>query len=141
MRPALRSRVLAALLILATISAVVTAVSLDPPGTQRLRRMDTRREADLNAIENAVGDFWKRHGELPADLARLEAEPGIRAIAKDPQSGQSYSYEITASKTYKLCAEFALDSKAEPRSNMNFGTAGWAHAAGRQCFDLAVKAP
>jgi len=139
MKAALRSRILGGLLAGVTIAAVIAAISLDPPGTQRMRRMDTRRETDLNAIESAVNDYWKRHAELPANLARLESEPGIHIVASDPQSGQSYSYEVTTLKTYQLCAEFALDSKTEPRTNMMPSTAGWAHAAGRQCFDLSVK--
>lgn len=139
MKPALRSRILAGLLVVATITAVVAAICLDPPAQQRLRRMDARRESDLNSIEIAINDFWKRHAELPANLARLETEPGIRTIAKDPQSGEPYSYEATAPKTYKLCADFALDSKAESRTYTMPAMVGWAHASGRQCFDLSVK--
>ena len=139
MKPALRSRVLAGLLIAATIIAVVAAICLDPPAKQRLRKMDTRRESDLNSIQIAVNDFWRRQAELPETLTRLETEPGIRAIAKDPQSGEPYRYEVTTPRTYKLCADFALDSKAEPRAYMPATIAGWAHASGRQCFNLSVK--
>ena len=139
MKPAFRSRVLAGLLVAATVTAVVVAIYLEPPAKQRLRRMDARRESDLNSIEIAINDFWRRHAELPANLTRLEAEPGIRAVAKDPQSGEPYSYEVTTPKTYKLCAEFELDSEAEPRMHMVPAIVGWAHASGRQCFDLSVK--
>jgi hypothetical protein len=117
------------------VLSVITAIFiLDPPGVQRQRRFDARRVEDLRNITYSIDSYWERKKSLPPNLATLESEPGLRAILKDPQSGTAYGYEVTAPKSYKLCAVFALDSSDESRECGK--SRKWSHGAGKQCFIL-----
>jgi len=139
MKGALESKLLAGLFAAAALAAVLATIELDPPARQRQHNLDLRRETDLGAMQNLINEYWRRHAALPADHARLDAEPGFRTLQKDPPSGAPYGYEVTGTRSYRLCADFALDTKADPMPNAAFATTAWAHPAGHQCFDLAVR--
>lgn len=115
--------------------AVVTAILLlDPPSLQRQRRLDTKRIRDLTNISYSIDSYWERKKSLPPDLATLDREPGLKIPLKDPETGIAYVYELTNSKSYRLCAVFSLDSSGE--SQECNPCRKWSHGAGRQCFDL-----
>lgn len=135
----MRGRILGVALALGALAVVAATIGLDPPARQRARSLDARREADLNALEIAIREHARRHGDLPADLAVLAAEPGFRAPSGDPQSGAPYGYEIVSTSGYRLCADFSTDTKADPGPGTPAVTTGWAHAAGRQCFERTIK--
>ncbi len=118
------------------ISAVVTAILLDPPGIQRQRKMDARRVEDLSSIKRAIEEYCNRHKVLPTDLATLAKEPGLRVAATDPDTGSPYVYEVTGPNSYRLCAVFARDSSE--RSAVPYYSVSWAHGPGRHCFDLTI---
>lgn len=139
MKAAVRARLLASLLIAAALASVIATITLEPPAKQRQRKMDAQRERDLTAIQRAVNEYWRRRALLPVDLDVLAAEPGFRVGDKDPESGTPYAYEVTGLKSFRLCAEFALNAKADPVSNNLPTELGWTHSSGRQCFDLVVK--
>lgn len=115
--------------------AVITAIFiLDPPSVQRQRKLDSRRVRDLTNISHSIDSYWERKKSLPPDLATLDGEPGLKIPLKDPETGVAYVYEITSSKSYRLCAVFSLDSSGETREcNSRWK---WPHGAGRHCFDL-----
>jgi hypothetical protein len=102
-----------------------------PPAEERVRRLDSRREADLQRLRLAADLYWTRNRRLPSTLDELHKEAGTTIYARDPQSGQPYEYMVKASDVYELCAEFARES--ELRGDF------WSHGAGRQCFEVRAK--
>ena len=131
------------LTIIATVVVVLSIIAailiLDPPGMQRQRRMDAQRVRDLENITYSIDVYWERQKTLPPDLAALDREPGLKAATKDPQTGISYDYRVTAPKSYKLCAVFALDCSDETQQKYP-SSRKWSHGAGKQCFDLKPPA-
>jgi len=128
--------------ILATVvvilSVIAAIVILDPPSLQRKRRLDARRVEDLKSIKYSIDSYWERKKSLPPDLATLEIEPGLSTALKDPQTGIAYDYEVTTTKSYKLCAVFALDSSDESQEHSL--SRKWSHGNGKHCFDLQAPA-
>lgn len=122
--------IVASLVVLATIVAAI--VVMGPPSQQRLMRLDERRVEDLNRIAMAINVYRSQHGRLPASLAELGGEPGMR-IPQDPESRQPYGYKMLGAAEYRLCAGFATDT-AEAIDPQPWPGADWAHGAGRQCF-------
>ncbi len=120
----------------AAIAAVIAAVTLEPPHVQRELRLDTQRAGDLSALSRAINEYSKRHDALPSSLEALAAEPGLGSMHTDPETGIAYAYEITGKRSFRLCANFARESKAPSR---HFAQFEWAHGAGRHCFDRNVK--
>jgi hypothetical protein len=135
MKRADRVKYLATIVTIIVALAVVTAILiLDPPSVQRQRKLDTKRIRDLTNISHSIDSYWERKKSLPPDLATLEREPGLKIPLKDPETGVAYVYELTSSKSYRLCAVFSLDSSDESQECNSCRK--WSHGAGRQCFDL-----
>lgn len=120
----------------AVFAAVIAAVTLEPPHLKRQYRLDDHRTSDLAAINRAVSEYWKRHSALPPSLAVLAAEPGMDIEHKDPETAIAYEYQVTGKGTFRLCANFAQDSRAARRRATEFE---WAHSSGRQCFDRVAR--
>jgi hypothetical protein len=104
---------------------------IGPPAEERVRRLDSRRQTDLQRLRLAVDLYWTRQRRLPATLEELHREAGTNIYARDPQSGELYEYAVKGSDAYELCAEFARESDGPG----DF----WSHAAGRQCFEVRAK--
>lgn len=119
-------------------AAVLAALSVTGmPGEQRILRMDERRVDDLQAIEAAVQDHAHQRGRLPASLQGL-AEATHRSLRLvDPDTGAGYEYVAVDARRYRLCAEFARDSR-RPGGAPFDPVQGWQHPAGRHCFDRAL---
>lgn len=133
-------RILGSIVIATVIAAVAGAlIILGPPKVQRQHKFDERRIQDLMSIENTVNSFWVRHKALPPDILTLSREPGFSLPMTDPERGNPYVFEVTGLDSFRLCAEFSFDSAETPQTWNYLSTGHWAHGAGRQCFDLAIK--
>ncbi|MDH3270537.1 MAG: hypothetical protein OEN56_04350 [Gemmatimonadota bacterium] len=100
---------------------------------ERARRVDDRRVSDLKGIAAATNLYWTRHAALPASIADLTSEPGVRIVTLDPARLVPYEYRPLDSLRYELCAVFERESGAtslDPDTNL------WAHGSGRHCFRL-----
>jgi len=102
-----------------------------PPAEERVRRLDSRRESDLQRLRLATDLYWTRNGRLPATLDDLHQEAGTTVFASDPQSGRPYAYTMKGADAYELCADFGRES--ELRGDF------WSHGAGRQCYQIKAR--
>jgi hypothetical protein len=109
---------------------------LGSPRTERERRLDARRVADMRALASAVDLYWTRQGQLPSSLATLAQERGIQPNRVDPENGRPYDYRVVGENAYELCAQFARDASEEGRGRREDF---WTHGSGLQCFRLAPK--
>ncbi len=123
----------------AALAAVGAAVMLEPPHVQREYRLDDRRERDLAALNGAINEYWKRRHALPPNLETLAAELALGSTHQDPATGVAYLYEITGNNSFRLCANFARDSRETDRYTYAARQFEWAHGSGRQCFVLTAK--
>jgi hypothetical protein len=105
---------------------------IGPPADERSRRLDMRRETDLQRLRLAADLYWTRNGRLPPTLEDLHTEAGTNVYARDPESGEPYTYTVKGNDTYELCANFARES--ERRADF------WSHPAGRYCYSITAKA-
>jgi hypothetical protein len=135
MTPKARAIAVSAVVVAAILAGIFT---LGSPAVQRQRRLDERRVSDLMGIENAVTVYWQRRNALPADLAALAEEAGLRPNARDPEKGAPYDYEVTGPDSYRLCAVFAFDSTTDPAAPSRAHVSSWSHGAGRHCFELRI---
>lgn len=120
----------ASVVVLATIVAAIAVMG--SPSRQRLMRLDERRVDDLDRIANAIQAYHAQHGSVPASLAALAAEPGVR-VPQDPESRQPYGYEVLGKTEYRLCAQFDTDT-AESTEPQPWLRPSWVHGRGKQCF-------
>lgn len=129
-------------------------VLVGSPNSERLRKIDARRVADLREIHQAIERLWverepgggeRGHAKLKQPLPRTLQEivdrvrrEGREAVNfTDPLTGESYAYALKGETEYELCATFALKRDRKH-------TAFWNHPAGRHCFSfdaLAETAP
>src|SRR5690606_8963063 len=127
----------AALAVLASVAAAIAVTG--SPSTQRQARLDERRVQDLRRIEAAIGDYAKREGRLPAAIDLLAQDTGRELSLVDPTGARPYRYEAVDRRRYRLCADFATDTRQSVAPEWS-GDEGWRHPAGQHCFARAVPA-
>lgn len=129
------------LAIAASVVVVATLVGammvMGSPASQRESRLDRKREQDLGRIATLIATRVQAGKPLPASLADLASEPGVRLATRDPQTGASYGYETTGLDSYRLCAVFTTDTAQE--SARGWIDQEWLHGQGRHCFDRKGK--
>jgi hypothetical protein len=130
-----RGTILRAAAVSIVAAAVIGGLMLvGPPAAERARRIDARRVDDLSAISRAVDVYHERQRRMPAALGDLAATSGPTVATTDPSSGLPYEYRVLEGNRYEICATFS--DASEQRRYTDF----WAHGAGRQCFQLEVRA-
>lgn len=138
MTSASRIRMLVGVATLVVITSVVVGlVALGSPTLQRDRKMDQQRTNDLSQLSQLVGVYWNENKKLPTDLVELAKLPGLRAPL-DPQTGTAYEYTPTGELTYKVCADFALDTAVDPPPSYTPFATEWMHGIGHTCFNRNV---
>jgi len=103
-----------------------------PPAEERARRLDMRRESDLQRLRLAADLYRTRNNRLPASLDELSKEAGTNVFSRDPESGETYEYGVKGADSYELCARFSRESEA--RGDF------WSHAVGRHCYMITARA-
>jgi hypothetical protein len=102
-----------------------------------MMRIDDRRVEELRDLQDAVREWAKTHGTLPASLAQVDAQPGVQLPLADPEGRAPYEYARVGPDQFRLCAVFSTDSA---KRNQHFGARGsWAHGAGRHCYTRVRK--
>jgi len=134
--------------VLVLITIIAGFFIMGTPGQVRLYRFDSQKVSDLQNIQWQVVNYWQQKEELPGNLEQLADPISGAIIPKDPQSGADYSYKVTGSLNFRLCATFNTDSKeserqasiARPVSYYGGEMEGenWQHGAGEVCFDRTI---
>lgn len=118
--------------VIVVVAAAVVAglVISGPPAEQRRLRADERRVSDLQQLSRAIQSYYVETTSLPGELDALVNGWISSGLPRDPETEADYGYEITGDSTFRLCAEFARESRAD--------TAGefWLHGEGRHCYVL-----
>lgn len=113
------------------------------PMSQRDRRFDERKIADLQMIQWSLINYWQQKAELPENLSELNDPLSGTTMPVDPETGEMYEYTRTGGFTFQLCANFNQDSSNDTRYSMPMPVdksmmENWKHGVGRHCFDRTI---
>ena len=122
------------------------------PKEERMRRFDEQRVQHLQQLQWNIIEYWQSKGKLPVQLADLNDPTRGVIVPTDPETGESYGYEIKKSEAFALCATFQTETVSEnlsPRMakpipaipEFSDGISGgdvWTHGPGRVCFDRTI---
>jgi hypothetical protein len=116
------------------------------PATARNIRFDATRQSDLQSIQWQIINVWQQKGAIPTELSELNDSISYFSVPTDPETRESYVYEKTGAKTFKLCATFArstADGDAQTSTvvrEYGMNDVNWKHSAGLHCFDRSIDA-
>lgn len=133
---------IAVLVLTSAIAAILAAQNISSPGTERKRQADRAREATLQQIDNAIGNYYRINSKLPRSLDAVERAQRVK-FAHDPETRKPFRYEVVGDTTYQLCTKFNFERSAEDLMS-EFGAYGYGsvassfsvHPAGEFCFGL-----
>ena len=119
------------------------------PFTLRMKRFDERRVNDLQNIQYQIVNFYQRKGVLPNSLDELKDPIAGFNIPLDPDTIRPYDYEKISDLSFKICADFSLESDAQIDSKgmsrpmpVFLGdyslNENWRHSKGTVCFDRKI---
>lgn len=115
--------------VVVVVTAIVVGLLISgSPAEQRMLRADDLRISHLQRLSRSIKNFFDSTESLPSDLEVLLNGWTTQEIPRDPETDQIYDYEIVDDRRFRLCAEFALDSR--PNRQPDF----WSHGSGNQCF-------
>jgi MFS family permease len=131
-----------------TILTVVGAFFIvGSPFTARLAGFDQQRVYDLQGIQGQVVNYWQRKEKLPATLTDLTDSISGYVAPVDPQTNQSYEYQIkdASGLIFELCATFKTKGnqnqqgvKSLPAYPDSSYSQNWNHNIGRVCFERKI---
>ncbi len=126
------------------------------PNQIRLYRFDDLKINDLQSIQYQIVNYWQQKETLPAQLSDLNDPIGGFRVPVDQQTGAQYTYAITDTMTFKLCATFNAVTQPNSMSSQNYGRSvplpapvtkdgavvmendTWVHTAGENCFTRMI---
>lgn len=118
------------------------------PQTQRLFRFDREKINDLQGIQRQIVNYWQQKESLPEDLSLLEDSISGFRVPIDSQTGGLYTYNITDTLSFELCAEFNEKSQefnngrprvAFPQEKfIGLENTNWEHGIGETCFSRTI---
>jgi hypothetical protein len=136
--------------ILAVVTIAAGFFIVGTPAQARLARFDAQKINDLQNIQSQVVSYWQAKQKLPVVLNDLNNSLNYGPLPMDAQTGQPYGYQATGALSFKLCAVFNAQSRANQGATyaqpMAITPAGgklsvpdnWQHAAGQVCFDRTI---
>lgn len=126
--------------ILIVASVVVGFAVIGSPRTQRLVKYDELKISNLQSLVSEVRYYYERNNILPATLAELAQNAVYGGMYTDSQSNKPYVYEVVNDKTFKVCAEFNLDSSRDSVAQIHPELDVWnTYKAGQYCFTQSVS--
>ena len=115
------------------------------PQQARIARYDSERVNALQEIQYRVTNYWQAKRALPASISELVDPLRYGPLPTDPQTEAPYTYKVTSTLTFELCATFGTKgdgsqySYYEPTSMGTMGTKdNWQHDAGEVCFTRTI---
>ena len=132
----------------AILAIAIGFLVMGSPYTQKEKRFDAQRVADLQSIQYQVVYYWQSKEKLPAELDDLKDPISGFILPTDPASNASYEYISTGKLSFQLCATFtretptgvSLPEYATPQAYpyKNGLNENWQHGVGRVCFDRTI---
>lgn len=119
----------------------------ETPSEVRAINIDERQITDLQNIQYQVESYAVLNGTLPKSIS--EAFNGLNFPAT-PEGRMPYTYTVTGTNEFSLCAEFAFET---PASEIGYGDVSivepltiknpndWRHGKGEWCFTRVLNSP
>ena len=146
--PARRAYVAWGTAALVVISIVAGFFIVGTPQQARLYRFDQQKVSDLEQLQFQIINYYQHKQQLPRAIADLKDPLASSYIPADPQTGQQYEYQQTATLSFNLCATFNAPSRPGtsgnkitspiPSASYDQNPNNWQHAAGRVCFERTI---
>src|SRR3989338_4674310 len=151
-----RARTLGYAVAVLVLAAIVSGFFImGSPNEIRMYRFDDRKVGDLTNIQYQIVNYWQLKQKLPATLEDLADPISGFNVPVDPQSGESYKYQVKGALSFDLCAAFNAESK---QTNFPRGAYGpyyapkaimvenggmpvedsWQHGVGEVCFNRTI---
>ena len=140
-----------AYMIIGVVAAVIVTgfFFVGSPKEERMRRFDEQRVQHLQQLQWNIIEYWQGKNKLPAQLADLSDPTRGVIVPNDPETGESYGYEIKGTESFALRATFQAQTITEsvspriakPIPEASTGIQGgdvWTHGPGRVCFDRKI---
>ncbi|MBI2410057.1 hypothetical protein HYV30_03390 [Candidatus Kaiserbacteria bacterium] len=134
--------------VLAFIVVIAGFFIVGTPQQARLARFDAQKVNDLQNIQSQIIYFWQAKQALPSSLDELSDSVSLGGVPlpTDAQSGQPYGYQVTGTRSFRLCADFNAPSRVSPNATARpafpEGPKGpsdnWQHGEGNICFDRII---
>lgn len=140
-------KILAITLLVVVFGSIVAGFFIvGTPKDQRNQRFDEVRIRNLSSINNEIVYYWQQKEKLPVKLTDLKNDMIGFYLPTDPETNESYTYNVKSDLTYELCANFKTELKLQEAvtktdyysSNNLIASQNWEHSIGYVCFEKTI---
>lgn len=132
--------------VISAIAGIVVIVGFfiaGSPKMERARRFDEQRISDLQMLQSEIVNYWQRKQVLPQNLDALNDSIRGFSAPVDPNTKHTYTYKVSGSEAFVLCATFETDSSGAsdvniPRAVYGGVSGNWEHGIGEKCFERVI---
>jgi len=124
---------------------VYAFVVFGSPATIRKLRTDDIRIQHLQSIQYQILNYREQKGVLPSKLSDLNDSLSGFSVPVDPETGAEYVFSTKGPLSFKLCADFSLETPSGSNTDTSYeytmrGIQGgsWKHTSGDSCFDRTI---
>lgn len=118
------------------------------PRTQRLYRVDNQKVASLQRIQEGVLRYWQSKDVLPLSIEAMNVSffNSYEQLPLKDDEGKAFTYEVTGTYSFDLCAEFNLDASPLGGRNSSYSYpvpagdsfSNWTYKKGQFCFSRII---
>ncbi|EKE07676.1 MAG: hypothetical protein ACD_18C00013G0004 [uncultured bacterium] len=141
-------KILATTLSIIVLGSIVAGFFIvGTPKEQRNKRFDDNRIEHLNNISSQINYYWQQKEKLPEQLTDLQNDINGFFLPVDPETNESYTYNVKSDLSFELCANFKTELKPDEnmaRANYYYGyptllaSQKWDHGIGNVCFERTI---
>lgn len=108
------------------------------PNQTREANFDQTRVSRIRNVVSVISNYYFKNNVLPQKLSDLSDILYAPDDIKDPQTGKEFNFELTSQTSYKICADFAVDSKDIKDTKYYYSDKKYEHPKGNYCFSENV---
>lgn len=121
------------------IAFIASLFIVESPQKTRNRRIDDQIMSNFSAIDSNINSYYAQSGHLPTDLVALKNQVGFTEnIYTNPVSGDAYKYQIVASSSYELCADFKTSNLDKTQLEYRYIDDNLRHNIGYACLPYKI---
>ncbi len=128
--------------LLVVISVGFGLYLIGSPSVQRDISNDRQRQVHLEQLQSQIVSFYQAKGYLPKTIEETVDPLLGTSNLLDPETNESYVYEVTGALSFTLCATFKTDSvKPNPQTVVEVYPmimGNFDHGVGEVCFDRTI---
>jgi len=118
---------------------------VEPPSAARDRKLDDQAINNFYTINSCIDQYYRDMKKMPENFSTMQSDCSYLTadILQDSQTKQTFTYSVTGTTTYQICANFRTSNIGKTNNQVavspaTVGVNSTAHDKGSQCLKWQI---